>query len=112
MKLLETLSNEEKISLLNGNVVGIFNNLILEGDSFYNKKYDLCLGYYFNRSGEKRISSMYEKILEIKNNISTENDEFQPMNANFGILPELEGKKIRDKRERYSKLAERSLKKL
>ena len=70
MKLLETLSNEEKISLLNGNVVGIFNNLILEGDSFYNKKYDLCLGYYFNRSGEKRISSMYEKILEIKNNIT------------------------------------------
>ena len=69
MKLLETLSNEEKISLLNGNVVGIFTNLILEGDSFYNKKYDLCLGYYFNRSGEKRISSMYEKILEIKNNM-------------------------------------------
>ena len=70
MKLLETLSNEEKISLLNGNVVGIFNNLILEGDSFFNKKYELCLGYYFNRSGEKRISSMYEKILEIKNNIT------------------------------------------
>ena len=41
--------------------------------------------------------------------ISTENDKFQPMNANFGILPELGGKKIRDKRERYAKLAERSL---
>ena len=41
--------------------------------------------------------------------ISTENDKFQPMNANFGILPEL-GEKIRDKKERYQKLAERSLK--
>lgn len=41
--------------------------------------------------------------------ISTDNDKFQPMNANFGILPELQGKKIKDKKERYSKLAERSL---
>ena len=40
--------------------------------------------------------------------ISTPNERFQPMNANFGILPEL-GVKIRDKKERYSKLAERSL---
>ena len=42
--------------------------------------------------------------------ISTPNKKFQPMNANFGILPELEGKKIKDKKERYMKLAERSLK--
>ncbi len=41
--------------------------------------------------------------------ISTQNSKFQPMNANFGILPELEGKKIRDKKERYMKLAQRSL---
>ena len=41
--------------------------------------------------------------------ISTPNEKFQPMNANFGILPELEGKKIKDKKERYMKLAERSL---
>ena len=74
MKLLETLTMEMKTNLLNGNVVGIFNNLILEGDSFYNKKYELCLGYYFNRSGEKRISSMYEKILELQTN-TTETPE-------------------------------------
>lgn len=43
--------------------------------------------------------------------ISTPNDKFQPMNANFGILPELEGKRIRDKKERYMKLAEKSLEK-
>ncbi len=40
--------------------------------------------------------------------ISTENDKFQPMNANFGILPELPNK-IRDKKERYRMLADRSL---
>ena len=40
---------------------------------------------------------------------STPNNKFQPMNANFGILPTLEGKKIKDKKERYQKLADRSL---
>ncbi len=41
--------------------------------------------------------------------ISTSNEKFQPMNANFGILPELEGEKIKDKKLRYQKLASRSL---
>ncbi len=41
--------------------------------------------------------------------ISTPNNKFQPMNANFGILPTLDGKKIKDKKERYQKLADRSL---
>lgn len=40
--------------------------------------------------------------------ISTPNRNFQPMNANFGILAPL-GEKIRDKRERYQALAERAL---
>ena len=40
--------------------------------------------------------------------ISTENEKFEPMNANFGILKPLE-ETIRDKKERYKKLAERSL---
>ena len=34
--------------------------------------------------------------------------DFQPMGANFGIIPPLDTK-IRDKKERYSKLAQRSL---
>ena len=41
--------------------------------------------------------------------ISTPNSKFQPMNANFGILPELKGKKIKDKKQRYMELAKRSL---
>ena len=41
--------------------------------------------------------------------ISTENKKFQPMNANFGILPELEENRIKDKKLKYSKLSDRSL---
>ena len=41
--------------------------------------------------------------------ISTENEKFQPMNANFGILPELD-EKIKDKKLKYQKMSDRSLK--
>ena len=40
--------------------------------------------------------------------ISSENKNFQPMNANFGILPELD-KKIKDKKQRYGEFAKRSI---
>ena len=57
-----------------------------------------------------------EKIVFDENNmigmlakyISSPNDKFGPMNANFGIMPELD-EKIRDKKERYQKIADRSL---
>ena len=54
---------------------------------------------------------IYDKnnvIGALANYISTENDKFQPMNANFGILPELP-EKIKEKKERYQKIADRSL---
>ena len=43
------------------------------------------------------------------NYINTPNDKFQPMNANFGIMPELD-EKIKDKKARYRQISERSLK--
>ena len=43
--------------------------------------------------------------------ISTEKENFQPMNANFGILPQLP-EKIKDKKLKYLKLAEISLEKI
>lgn len=58
---------------------------------------------------EKIIFSENTVIGALSKYIATPNERFQPMNANFGILPELEGRKIRDKKERYAKLAERSL---
>ena len=61
---------------------------------------------------QKVIFSEYTVIGALAKYISTPNTKFQPMNANFGILPGLEGKKIRDKKERYMKLAQRSLENL
>ena len=43
--------------------------------------------------------------------ISTPNENFQPMNANFGILKELD-ETIKDKKQKYTKLSERSLNKI
>ena len=40
--------------------------------------------------------------------VSSKNEKFEPMNANFGILKPLE-ETIRDKKERYMKMAERSI---
>ncbi|MDO5556629.1 MAG: methylenetetrahydrofolate--tRNA-(uracil(54)-C(5))-methyltransferase (FADH(2)-oxidizing) TrmFO [Clostridia bacterium] len=53
--------------------------------------------------------SPYTMIGTLASYISTPNDKFQPMNANFGILPPL-NEKIKDKKLKYEKLAERSLK--
>ncbi|MCL2677011.1 MAG: methylenetetrahydrofolate--tRNA-(uracil(54)-C(5))-methyltransferase (FADH(2)-oxidizing) TrmFO [Streptococcaceae bacterium] len=39
----------------------------------------------------------------------TNSKHFQPMNITFGIIKELDGPRIRDKKERYEKIAERAL---
>ena len=44
----------------------------------------------------------------LANYVSTKNDKFQPMNANFGILPELK-EKTRDKKLKYAYLADRAI---
>ena len=57
---------------------------------------------------QKQIFPEETVIGKLADYISTENAKFQPMNANFGILPELP-QKIRDKQERYQALADRAL---
>jgi len=57
---------------------------------------------------EKIIFSKETMIGALSAYIATENKNFQPMNANFGILPELPVK-IKDKKQRYEALAKRSL---
>ena len=58
---------------------------------------------------ESLISFSEETVIgSLSKYISTKNSNFQPMNANFGILLPLETK-IKDKQERYMKYAERSL---
>lgn len=61
---------------------------------------------------EKIEFSEYTMIGALAQYISTPNEKFQPMNANYGILPELEGKKISDKKVKYGKLSDRALEKL
>ena len=56
----------------------------------------------------KVIFPKFTMIGSLADYISTENKKFQPMNANFGILPKLENK-IKDKKEKYEKYAKRSL---
>ncbi len=66
----------------------------------------------FENKGSKITFPETTVIGALAKYISTPNEKFQPMNANFGILPELEGKKIKDKKLRYQELANRSLKDL
>ncbi len=62
-------------------------------------------------SNNKIIFSDCTMIGALAKYISTPNKKFQPMNANFGILPEL-SEKIRDKKMRYEKLADRAIENL
>lgn len=62
--------------------------------------------------GEKEIIFPKETMIgALANYISTPNEKFQPMNANFGILPQGE-EKIKDKKLKYAKLADKALEKL
>ena len=65
-------------------------------------------------NGEKE--NLYKKVIfpeetmigALAKYITTPNEKFQPMNANFGILPQLE-ENIRDKKLRYEKISDRAL---
>ena len=57
---------------------------------------------------DKKKFSEYTMIGALAKYISTQNDKFQPMNSNFGIVLEL-GEKIKDKKLKYGKLADRAL---
>ena len=60
------------------------------------------------KNKEKIIYPEETMIGALSKYISTENKNFQPMNANFGIMPPLE-EKIRDKKIKYEKIAKRAV---
>ncbi len=72
--------------------------------------------YKFTKSDRETIEeitfSKETMIGALADYISTPKENFQPMNANFGILPPLEGEKIKDKKKRYESLSNRALEKL
>lgn len=61
----------------------------------------------FNHLSKLEFSE-YTMIGALAKYISTPNENFQPMNANFGIVPELE-EKIKDKKLKYQKISDRAL---
>lgn len=65
MKLLETLTIQNKIDLLNGGIVGIFKNIFSVDDKFYSQVPNMCSEYYLNWSGKKTISPIYEITLDL-----------------------------------------------
>lgn len=73
MKMFDTLSDNDKLNMLNGNAVGLFPTMILNTDTFHHILPDLCLGYYTSRSGEKTISPTYSKILNLISSNSVSN---------------------------------------
>lgn len=54
------------------------------------------------------VSNKMTMIGALANYISTPNEKFQPMNANYGILPPLD-ENIKDKKLKYEKLSNRAL---
>ena len=62
----------------------------------------------YMRNEGKIVFRVETMIGALTDYISTPNEKFQPMNANFGILPKLP-EKIRDKQERYKKLSDRAI---
>ena len=63
--------------------------------------------HQYNNDTKKEFSE-YTMIGALAKYISTENDKFQPMNANYGILPPLD-ENIKDKKLKYEKLSNRAL---
>ena len=65
----------------------------------------------FKKTNKKIVFPRETMIGALAKYISTDNEKFQPMNANFGILPEL-AEKIKDKKVKYGKLADIAIEKI
>lgn len=101
-------------SISSGMVAGLNAAQDFKNDVFLDerKNHDSFEDGVFEDKIKKRHFSEFTVIGALAKYVSTPNDRFQPMNANFGILPELDGKRIKDKKQRYQMLAKRSLENL
>lgn len=76
MKILDTISETEKVSMYEGSSVGFFKTLFESGDDFFSLTPNLCLNYYVSNSGSKLISPAFKRLIDAQNNnvISSYND--------------------------------------
>ena len=68
MKLLETLTTQQQINILDGLESGIFDYILWDGDPFNDDKTEMAKEYYFSRSGDKTVSPFYERVLGLQLN--------------------------------------------
>ena len=88
-------------------------------DNKRNEQDDKIKKEYENDSNTGNCKEKWKKIIfpedtmvgALSKYISVPNNNFQPMNANFGILPELQ-EKIKDKKLKYKKLADKAIESL
>lgn len=64
MKIKETITVQQKVQMYNGNSVGIFPYMIKSGDSFYDERNNLCLGYYTEHSANKTLSPFFQEVID------------------------------------------------
>ncbi len=62
MRLHETITATEVMTLLSGEAIGIFPTMILNGDSYYDLLVPLCSDYYMQHSNMKQITPYYERL--------------------------------------------------
>ena len=104
-------------SIASGLVAGI--NAVMMYDNYFDneiekkKKYNNTKNKEIQKDGllnpkDKVIFPKETMMGALSQYIATPNKNFQPMNANFGILPPL-AEKIKDKKLKYTKLADRAI---
>lgn len=98
-----TLKENEK-TMFAGQITGVEGYVESAGSGL------MCAIYLCNKLKGKNVNIISENTTlgSLAKYITTENKDFQPMNANFGVLPPL-NRIIKDKAERKKAMAERSL---
>lgn len=65
MKLIETLTNQQKIDCLTNVATSFFSTAITNEDVYNSLKSQICSGYFLNHSGSKEISPTYTRIIDL-----------------------------------------------
>ena len=104
---------EGYVESISSGMVAALNAVNKLNDNNNSKKEDDIIS--LNRKSELDNKIVFDNttmIGTLADYISTKKENFQPMNANFGILPPLEGNRIKDKKKRYEELSKRALENL